>query len=152
MERLPSGATEIFAAFLHDSLFRKDPSATPSSGATGQADASQATSDRATTAEVGRIFANALRTGTLSAEDNRYASQVVAQRTGLSQQDAEKRVNDVYSRAKAALEETKTKAKAMADSARKATAYGSLWIFISLVVGALFASYCATVGGRQRDL
>ncbi|MGJ7512734.1 hypothetical protein [Variovorax sp. GT1P44] len=139
-------------AYMTDSLFRKDPSATPASGAASQSDAGQATTDRATTAEVGRIFANALRTGTLSPEDSRYASQVVAQRTGLSQQDAEKRVNDIYSRAKAALEETKTKAKAMEDSARKATAYGSLWIFISLVLGSLFASYCATLGGRQRDL
>jgi len=139
-------------AYLTDSLFRKDPNATPASGGTSQTEAGQATMDRATTAEVGRIFANALRTGTLSPEDSRYASQVVAQRTGLSQQDAEKRVNDVYSRARATLEETKTKTKAIADSARKATAYGSLWIFLSLVLGALFASYCATLGGRQRDL
>ncbi|MDM0049942.1 hypothetical protein [Variovorax sp. J22R115] len=139
-------------AYMTDSLFRKDPSAAPASGGASQTEGGQATTDRATTAEVGRIFANALRTGTLSPEDSRYASQVVAQRTGLSQQDAEKRVNDVYTRAKATLEETKTKAKAMADSARKATAYGSLFIFISLVLGALFASYCATLGGRQRDL
>jgi hypothetical protein len=141
-------------AYVTDSLFRKDPGATPASGGTSQADAGQAMTERETAAEVGRIFANALRTGTLSPEDSRYASQVVAQRTGLSQQDAEKRVNDVYSRAKATLEETKTKtkAKAMADSARKATAYGSLWIFLSLVLGALFASFCATLGGRQRDL
>ena len=139
-------------AYMTDSLFRRDPNASPASGGTSQTEAGQAATDRATTAEVGRIFANALRTGTLSPEDSRYASQVVAQRTGLSQQDAEKRVNDVYSRAKANLEEAKTKAKAMADSARKAAAYASLWIFLSLVLGALFASYCATLGGRQRDL
>ena len=139
-------------AYMTDSLFRRDPSASPASGGASQTEAGQAATDRATTAEVGRIFANALRTGTLSPEDSHYASQIVAQRTGLSQQDAEKRVNDVYSRAKANVEETKTKAKAMADSARKAAAYGSLWIFLSLVLGALFASYCATLGGRQRDI
>ncbi|MGO4393456.1 hypothetical protein AB4Z46_19055 [Variovorax sp. M-6] len=137
-------------AYMTDALFRKDPGAAPASSGTGET--ATALADRATTAEVGRIFANALRAGTLSPEDSRYTSQVVAQRTGLSQQDAEKRVNDVYARAKATLEESKTKAKAMADAARRSTAYGSLWIFLSLVMGALVASYCATLGGRQRDL
>jgi hypothetical protein len=101
---------------------------------------------------VGRIFTNALRTGTLPPEDNKYVAQVVAQRTGLSQPDAEKRVNDTFNKAKTALDEAKTKAKAAADAARKAASYGSLWVFLSLVIGALFAAYCATVGGRQRDL
>ncbi|RZL90188.1 MAG: hypothetical protein EOP82_16415 [Variovorax sp.] len=130
-----------------DSLLRKDPNAQPASTST-DAGASTAPS----TAELSRILANALRTGTLPPEDSRYAAQVVAQRTGLSQQDAEKRVNDTYGRAKAALDETRNKAKAAADAARKATSYGSLWIFISLVIGALVAAYCATLGGRNRDL
>lgn len=149
-----------------DSLFRKDPNAPQAPAAPqapGAADASTppATTGAGTgmqnssappTAEIGRIFANALRTGTLSPEDVRYAAQLVAQRTGLSPQDAEKRVNDTYARAKAALDDAKNKAKAAADAARKATAYGSLWIFISLVLGALVAAYCASLGGRARDL
>lgn len=141
-------------AYLTDSLFRKDPGTTsaPSGTSASATQGSAGGGDAAPSAEVGRIFANALRTGALAPEDSRYVGQLVAQRTGLSQQDAEKRVNDVYARAKAALEEAKTKAKAAADAARKATAYGSLWIFLSLVLGALFASYCATLGGRQRDL
>ena len=73
-------------------------------------------------------------------------------RTGLSQQDAEKRVNDTYARAQANLKEAETDAKAAADSARKAPAYGSLWLFISLLIGAFTASLAATYGGRQRDL
>lgn len=141
-------------AYLTDSLFRKDPGAAPASSSTGPTGTpgNAGSTDSASTAEMGRIFANALRTGTLSPEDSRYASEMVSQRTGLSPQDAEKRVKDTYSRAKTALEEAKTKAKAAADAARKATAYGSLWIFLSLVLGALVASYCATLGGRQRDL
>jgi hypothetical protein len=152
-----------------DSLFRKDPNAsqapatapapaggadatTPAAGATTGASTATQNSSAPPTAEISRIFANALRTGTLSPEDVRYAGQLVAQRTGLSAQDAEKRVNDTYARAKAALDETKNKAKAAADAARKAAAYGSLWIFISLVLGALVAAYCASLGGRARDL
>jgi hypothetical protein len=149
-------------AYWMDSLFRKDPNAqpaatAPASGGTEAATPTQATgagsqnSSAPPTAEIGRIFANSLRTGTLSPEDARYAAQLVAQRTGLSAQDAEKRVNDTYARAKASIDEAKNKAKAAADAARKAAAYGSLWIFISLVLGALVAAYCASLGGRARD-
>ncbi|MBO9515443.1 MAG: hypothetical protein J7549_15115 [Variovorax sp.] len=129
-----------------DSLLRRDP------GAPAGAPAAEASGPGSGTAELGGILANAMRTGSLSPEDTRYAGQIVAQRTGLSQQDAEKRVNDTFARAKAALEDTKNKAKAAADAARKASAYASLWIFISLVVGALVAAYCASLGGRGRDL
>lgn len=141
-----------------DSLFRKDPNA-PAAPVSGNTTAPAATSaggpennSAPPTAEIGRIFANSLRTGTLSQEDSRYAAQLVAQRTGISQQEAEKRISDAYTRAKASIDETKNKAKAAADTARKAAAYGSLWIFISLVLGALVAAYCASMGGRARDL
>lgn len=134
-----------------DSMLRKDPGA-PGAGAPGAATAPDSATSASNTAELSRILANAVRTGTLSPEDRRYAGQIVAQRTGMSQQDAEKRVSDTFDRAKAALEDTKNKAKAAADTARKASAYGSLWIFVSLVIGALVAAYCASLGGRNRDL
>lgn len=106
----------------------------------------------APTAELGRIFANSLRSGAMSPEDSRYVAQIVSQRTGLSQADAEKRVNDTFTKAKTATDEAIAKAKEAADTARKTAAYGSLWLFIAMVIGALVASYCATVGGRARDL
>mgnify|MGYP006161209775 CR=1 FL=1 len=34
----------------------------------------------------------------------------------------------------------------------KATAYAALWLFITLLIGAFFASLSATWGGRRRDL
>jgi hypothetical protein len=36
--------------------------------------------------------------------------------------------------------------------ASKAAAHASLWLFVSLLLGAFTASLCATFGGRQRDL
>jgi hypothetical protein len=99
------------------------------------------------TAEVGRIFANAAATGKLPEEDARYAAQVVSQRTGISQQEAEKRVNETY----AQVEKKKQEAKEAADKARKASAAAALLLFISLLIGAFVASYAAIVGGRQRD-
>lgn len=87
----------------------------------------------------------------MSADDVRYVGQIVAERTGLSQAEAQKRVSDAFARSQAALSEAQTAAKSAADIARKASAYTSLWLFISLLVGAFAASLAATFGGRQRD-
>ena len=86
------------------------------------------------------------------AEDVRYLGQLVSHRSGMSQQDAEKRVTDTYARMQAKAREVSNEAKAAADSARKASSYAALWLFISLLIGAFVASVAATVGGRQRDL
>ncbi len=102
--------------------------------------------------EVDRIFMNSIHSGPLPAEDLRYVGQVVAQRTGLTQLDAEKRVVDTYARVQAKLSEAETAAKEATDSARKAFIYASLWLFISLLIGAFVASFAATYGGRQRDM
>lgn len=102
--------------------------------------------------EVTRIFLNTVHTGPLSAEDISYVGQVVAHRTGLTQQAAEKRVIDTYARLQTRLHEAETAAKEAADKTRKASAYAALWLFISLLIGAFVASFSATFGGRQRDL
>ena len=129
--------------YFTDSLFRRDAAAAPSTPGDGNT--------APPTAEVGRILVQDLRTGTMSADDTRYVGQLVAQKTGMSQQDAEKRVTDTFARAKAAADEAATKAKEAADTARKAAAAASFWIFVSLLLGAFGASLAATFGGRQRD-
>ena len=103
-------------------------------------------------AEVTGIFANSIYTGALPQEDLTYVAQLVSQNTGISQQEAEQRVQAVYDKAQANLKEAKNKAQQAADAARKATSYVTLWSFISLLIGAFVASLCATYGGRQRDL
>lgn len=102
--------------------------------------------------EVARIFDTSLASGPMSAEDRRYAAQLVAQRTGISQQDADARVVAAYGAAQEKIRQSEEKARAFADQARKAGAYAALWIFVSLLGGAFFASLMATVGGRQRDM
>jgi len=77
---------------------------------------------------------------------------VIAQRTGLSPQDADVRVQDTFARAQVKLHDTETAAEDAADKARKASSYTTLWLFISLLLGAFVASYAATHGGRRRDL
>ena len=107
----------------------------------------------ASTVEVGRIFANSLSSEqALPPEDVKYVGQVVAQHTGMSQQEAEKRVTDVYGKVQTQAKQAAEKAKQIADEARKASAYAALWLFVSLLLGAFVASLMATFGGRQRDL
>ena len=102
-------------------------------------------------AETGRILTTSLTHGEVSPDDRAYLAQIVAARTGLSQADAEKRVNDTIAKAKATAAEAEQKAREAADEARKAAMGLSLWLFVSLLVGAFAASYAATIGGRQRD-
>jgi hypothetical protein len=139
--------------YFIDSLFRKDTnaSAAVSSGSGTQTGGAQQI-DSASASEVARIFMNTLRTGALSAADLRYVGQLVAQRTGLTQHEAEKRVSDTYTQAQTKLREAETAAKDAADKARKASAYAAIWIFISMLIGAFIASFAATYVGRQRDL
>jgi hypothetical protein len=103
-------------------------------------------------AEVTRIFANAIRQGSLPQDDVRYVGRLIAERTDLSQIEAEQRVRDTFMRVQTALRETEEAAKVAADEAREASAYASLWLVVSLLVGAFVASLMATFGGRQRDL
>lgn len=138
--------------YFSDALFRRDESAEAafSTRAAMPVEASERTMTNEA-AEVGRIFMNASRSEPLPHDDLLYVGQLVSKRTGLSQQDAEKRVTDLYSRAQAKLHNAEVAAKETADRARKASAYAALWIFVSLLGGAFVASLAATYGGRQRD-
>lgn len=133
--------------YFIDSLFRK-----PNTVASPTLPLPPPRGEHAANAEVARIFINALRNNSLPENDAQYLGQIVASRTDLSQPEAEKRVKETYNQWQSKLREAETVAKQTADEARKATAYISLWLFISLLIGAFTASWLATFGGRQRDL
>jgi hypothetical protein len=117
-----------------DTLLRSDPAAAPNSGQ----NSGNAADSRG---EMVRLFTSSFRNGgDLKPADREYVAKVVAARTGLSQADAEKRVNDVV-----------TQAKADADAARKAAEQLAFWLTASLLIGAFCASLAATEGGGLRD-
>lgn len=103
-------------------------------------------------AEVNRIIVNSLQGDGLDPADTQYLAQLIARETGMGPAEAQARVTDVQTRMRAALEKARNTAKQAADDARKATAYAALWLFITLLIGAFFASLSATWGGRRRDL
>lgn len=130
----PNGVASDPMGYFVDSLFRSDRPA-------ADAGAPQ------TRAETARILTMGMRNGDVPAADKTYLAQLVAARTGLSQADAEKRVNDVIEQEKAA----ELKARQAADAARKAGSALSIFTGLSMLVGAFIASVAAALGGRQRD-
>jgi hypothetical protein len=94
-----------------------------------------------TRAELLRLIAPATRRGgQVSQEDKTYAAQVVAARTGVSQQEAQSRVDQAVNQAKAA-----------ADTARKAAMAASFWLAIALLAGAFAGAVAAAEGGKLRN-
>ena len=153
----PDGVLADHGYFI-DGLFRKsmgvptpDAAASAPTGVSKDEAASSSFSSSSFT-EAGRIFASAMGKGTLPADDVKYLGQLVAQRAGISQADAEKRVTEAFRRLQASAQDAEAAARNAADKARKASAYSALWLFVSLLIGAFCASLAATYGGRQRDL
>lgn len=116
-----------FDEYLIDTMFRSTSTMTDLN----------ATSMRA---EANRIFANALKNGSMSQADSTYLARLISARTGLNEADAQRRVADAFAQAQEAAETT-----------RKAIAHLSLWLFVALLSGAFCASFAGTIGGRQRD-
>ncbi|MEO7013716.1 MAG: hypothetical protein ABI127_05350 [Dokdonella sp.] len=101
--------------------------------------------------EAARIFANGLASGSLSQGDKTYLGQVIADSTHLTQQEAEQRVDTAFADMKQSIETAKATALKATDDARKLSAHASLWLFVSLMLGAFCASVAAIFGGRRRD-
>ena len=99
---------------------------------------------QADNAQVTRILAISIRNGRLADDDRAYLANLIAARTGVSQDEAQRRVDDVFNRAREGLKQT-------ADTARKAAAYVSFWTFMSLLFGAVAATLGGILGGELRD-
>jgi hypothetical protein len=92
-------------------------------------------------AEILRLWTADFRNGDdLSADDRAYVAQVVAAQTGMNEADAQKRVDQVV-----------TEAKAAADKARRGASHLSFWLTAALLFGAFAASLAAVEGGALRD-
>jgi hypothetical protein len=100
--------------------------------------------------EVSRILARSLKEGEVSQQDQDYLLRLVANRTGLTPEQAKERLDSVQKQAKETAEKLEQQAREAADTARKAAAAFALWAFASLLVGAFVASLAATIGGRAR--
>jgi hypothetical protein len=126
-------------SYFVDSLFRpNDPARLAAPGAEG---------DAAAAAQASRILIASAAAGEMSPADRTYLGQLVAARTGLSETDANARVDAVIVQ----IDQAKAKAQEAADTARKAGIAFALMAALSLVIGAFIASVSAALGGRLRD-
>jgi hypothetical protein len=86
-------------------------------------------------------------TGTVSDEDKAYLAQLVATNTGLPEDQAKARVDQVMT----AVETAKQKALDAAETARKTAVIAAFLTAASLLVSAVGAYWAAMKGGRHRD-
>lgn len=144
------------ADYATDSLLRPAPpsaentaaanaTAVPAAGATAAPNAAMtAPVDRA---PITRVFTASLKNGALAAPDRIYLAQVVAQQTGVSQAEAEKRVDTAYVEA----QKTEQKARDLANAARKKAALAGFLTAATFAVACAAACVAAGLGGRDRD-
>jgi hypothetical protein len=128
-------AASPLAPYGMDTLFRSDHPDTSGNATQAQA-------------ETARILANGVETGEVPTADRTYLAQLVAARTGISPEDAQKRVDVAIAQAKAAAD----KARQAADAARKAASEASIYTALAMLVGAFIACIAAALGGQRRDL
>lgn len=137
--------------YFSDMLMRSAPAPATATGAPAMPAADAPVNAADQRVEIGRIFASSMSNGSLAADDRAYLGQIVAKRSGVTQAEAEARVDAVYARATKAAADAKAKAQQAAETARKAGAHTALWMFVALLLGAFVAALAATFGGRQRD-
>lgn len=126
-------------SYFVDTLFRP---ADPARLATANG-----TAPEQATMQASRILVASAASGEVTEADRTYLSQLVAAHTGLSETDAQARVDAML----ASVNDAKVKAQEAADTARKASATFALVAALSLAIGAFIASAAATLGGKQRD-
>ncbi len=94
-----------------------------------------------------RVFAASLKNGSLAAPDRTYLAQIVAQQTGVSQAEAEKRVDTAYVEA----QKTEQKVRDLANAARKKAALAAFLTAATFAIACAAACVAAGLGGRDRD-
>lgn len=97
--------------------------------------------------EVNRIFLMAIKDQSLAERDRGYLVQLVSSRTGMSEADAQQRVNEAVRQA-STLE---TQARAQTDKARKSAIVAGFITAASLLISLAVACLAAGLGGRHRD-
>jgi hypothetical protein len=98
-------------------------------------------------ASTSRIFISGLSSGTLDPADRDYLSTQLAARTGIAKPDAEKRVDETFTK----LTQAKESAKQAAEKARKMGVLAAFLTAAVLLVSAAAAWMSAILGGKHRD-
>ncbi len=130
----------VIDTMLRPTAAQAGPPPAPAGAAAPRRAGSNAPMGDETRAEISRILAASVTKGSLSTENRTYLAQLVAQRTGLSQQEAERRVDAAV-----------TAAREAADKARRAAALTGFVTAVGLILSFGAAWWAALKGGQHRD-
>lgn len=119
----------------------------PSSAAVPADTAADPAAVEAARGEAGRILAQSALSGSVSDDDRAYLGQLVAENTGLSEEEATARVDQVMT----SVDEAKAKAAEAAETARKTGILAAFLIAASFLVSGAGAYWAAIKGGNHRD-
>ena len=97
--------------------------------------------------EIGRVVTRSLAKGEFTQQDRSRIVQVVAAETGMTQAEAEARVNQTQAEMKAAAD----RARDAAERARKIGILAGFVTAASLLIAAAAAFFAGGLGGRHRD-
>ena len=142
-----TAASNPVTGYYVDALLRPAPNAAATAGgppATVGVAGAQAGGNAEIRAEVARIINHSIQQGRLDDSDKAYLVQLVSARTGLSPDEAQRRVSDTEIKAREA-------AKDVTDKAAKTGSYLAFWTFMALLFGAAAATLAGMVGGQLRD-
>jgi len=140
---LTSGRSLPGSDYATDMLLRP----TPRTGGAAQTTGASNQDAAALRNEIRRIFSSTIGNRELTERDRDYLAQVVSSRTGLSQEEAQSRVDSTIQD----VQKFETQVRQKAETARK---YGLISGFLaaaSLLIGLAAAVGGAHLGGRHRD-
>jgi hypothetical protein len=156
---MPGGGPSAALTYDIDKLFRPTSASAGVGGAPGAsagtmgaaagAGAGPGGTDTSGDPRVEAVFIafNGIAHGGFSDDDRGYLAQLVQRETGVSAQEAQKRVDDFVT----ATKNAEDRARAAADAARKAAAETAIYTALALLIGAFIACVSAAIGGRLRD-
>jgi hypothetical protein len=140
-----SAAGSTLATYDMDLLFRTSQTSNGTTTTDARAEAARILAHGVAS---GDVPSGDVPSGDVPTTDRAYLAELVAARTGVSSEDAQRRVDAAIAQAKAA----DVKARQAADVARKAAAETSIFTALSMLVGAFIACIAAALGGQRRDL
>jgi hypothetical protein len=130
----------VIDTMLRPTTTAQAPAATPPAASARPRPSTPATGGEDTRAEISRILATSVATGGLSSENRAYLAQLIAQRTGLTQQEAERRVETAANGVREA-----------ADKTRKAAVLAGFVTAAGLILSLGAAWWASMKGGQHRD-
>lgn len=139
-------AAQNALSYYADRLFRR------AAGAPSAASPANPPQDRAAAAaEASRILAMAVYNDRLDPNDRTYLASVVAAQAGIPQEDAARRVDEVFTAAQTAKNEAAAKAREVADQARRSGVIAAFLAAAVSLAGLVAAAGGASAGGMNRD-